>query len=497
MFTSDNSSRFMRRGAGVIVSMALLGGCALGPDFHRPQVPETDRYTHEPLPAATVAADGQAQRFQSGGALTADWWQLFKSAPLDAVVRQAIANNATLQASEATLTQSQHNLRAGYGVFFPQAGAQADAVRERSAPAQQGSSTAPTVFNLITVSGTITYALDLFGAERRTVEGLRAQADYQRYLTDAAYISLSANVVNTSIARAAYLAEVRSTEQLIELQQQQLYSTEVQVRAGTAAYSDVLSLEGLIASNQATLAPLQQKVSQTEDLLATLEGVVASKATLPNFDLTALALPEQLPLSLPSDLVRQRPDVLASEAQLHAASANIGVATAAMFPSITLSATYGATASRVDALSAASGRFWGIGPSASIPLFEGDRLWYGRKAAIDAYQAAQADYRQTVLDAFAQVGDTLNALQHDAQALQAQAEAQRAAGEALKLVQVNYRAGLAAYVDVWAADVQFHQASIAYLQAVAQRFQDTVALFVALGGGWWNPAHVADLAEAP
>jgi NodT family efflux transporter outer membrane factor (OMF) lipoprotein len=497
MFTSDNSSRVKRRSAYVVVSMAMLGGCAVGPNFHRPAAPEADRYTRDPLPAATVMADGQAQRFSIGGALPADWWQLFKSAPLDAVVRQAIANNATLQALEASLNQSQHNLRAGYGVFFPQAEGEADAVREREAPAQQGLKTPQTVFNLITLSGTITYALDIFGAERRTVEGLRAQADYQRYLTDAAYISLSANVVNTSIARAAYVAEARSTEQLIELQQQQLHSTEVQVQAGTAAYSDVLSLQGLIASNQATLAPLQQKVSETQDLLATLEGVVPSKATLPDFDLTALTVPEELPLSLPSDLVRQRPDVLASEAQLHAASANIGVATAAMFPSISLSATYGAAGSRLDALSAASGRFWSVGPSASIPLFEGRRSWYGRKAAIDAYQAAQANYRQTVLDAFAQVGDTLNALQHDAQAVQAQAEAQRAAGEALKLVQVNYRAGLAAYVDVWAADVQFHQASIAYLQAVAQRYQDMVALFVALGGGWWNAPAVADLREAP
>jgi NodT family efflux transporter outer membrane factor (OMF) lipoprotein len=308
---------------------------------------------------------------------------------------------------------------------------------------------------------------------------------------------LSANVVNTSVARAAYLAEVRATEQLIELQKQQLHSTEVEVRAGTAAYSDVLSLQSLIAANQATLAPLKQKISQTEDLLATLEGVVPSKATLPDIDLSALSLPADLPVSLPSDLARQRPDILASEAQLHAASANIGVATAAMFPSITLSATYGALGSSLDSLSAANGRFWSIGPSATIPVFQGGRLWYGRKAAIDAYQAAQANYRQTVLDAFAQVGDSLKALEHDAQALQAQVDAQRAAGAALKLVQVNYRAGLVAYLDVWAADVQFHQASIGYLQALAQRYQDTVALFVALGGGWWNAPHPTDLREVP
>ena len=491
------SSKARLRRACLTGLLALLGGCALGPDFHRPPAPEADRYTAEPLPAATVVADAQAQRFTSGAEVAAEWWRLFKSAPLDAVVKQAIANNPTLQASEASLRQSQNNLRAGYGVFFPQVGAQADAVRERSTPALAGPKASATVFNLITLSGTVSYALDIFGGERRTVEGLKAQAEYQCDLAYAAYLSLSANVVNTSVARAAYQAEVRATQQLIELQEQQLQSTEVQVRAGVAAYSDELSLRSLIAGNRATLAPLQQKVSQTEDLLAILEGVVPSQATLPDINLTGLALPADLPLSLPSDLVRQRPDILASEAQLHVASANIGVATAALFPSIALSATYGAAGSGLDALSGPMGRFWSLGPSATIPLFQGGRLWYGRKAAIAAYQVAQANYRQTVLDAFAQVGDTLKALEHDAQGLQAQADAQRAADEALKLVRVNYRAGLAAYMDVWAADVQFHQASIGYLQAVAQRHQDTVALFVALGGGWWNAPHLADSGPAP
>jgi NodT family efflux transporter outer membrane factor (OMF) lipoprotein len=477
--------------------VATLGACAVGPHFHRPAPPDAQRYTAEPLPGTTVVADEHIQRFTMGASLNADWWTLFKSEALDALVRQALANNPTLQASEASLHQSQHNLRAGYGVFFPQVGAELDAVRERLVPAQQGLKTPASVFNLITLSGTISYALDIFGGERRTVEGLKAQADYQSYLTYAAYLSLSANVVNTSVARAAYLAEVRATEQLIELQRQQLLSTEVQVRAGTAAYSDVLSLQSLIAVNQGTLAPLRQKISQTEDLLATLEGVVPSKATLPDIDLSTLSLPADLPVSLPSDLARQRPDILASEAQLHAASANIGVATAAMFPSVTLSATYGGLGSNLDSLSAASGRFWSIGPSATISVFQGGRLWYARKAAIDAYQAAQANYRQTVLGAFAQVGDSLKALEHDAQALQAQADAQHAAAETLKLVQINYRAGLVAYLDVWAADVQFHQASIGYLQALAQRYQDTAALFVALGGGWWNAPHPTDTRKTP
>jgi NodT family efflux transporter outer membrane factor (OMF) lipoprotein len=232
-------------------------------------------------------------------------------------------------------------------------------------------------------------------------------------------------------------------------------------------------------------------------LLATLEGVVPSRATLPDIDLTGLLLPPDLPVSLPSDLVRQRPDILSAEAQLHVASANIGVATAAMFPSFSLSGAYGAASSSLGNLSSSNARFWSIGPSVAVPLFQGGSLWFGRKAAIDAYQQAQANYRQTVLGAFAQVANSLKALEHDAEALQAQVDAQRTADAALRLSQTNYRAGLIAYPEVLVADVQDHEASIAYLQTVAQRQQDTVALFVALGGGWWNGQHPTGEYEAP
>jgi len=479
------------------VIMGMLGGCAVGPNFVRPSAPDADRYTREPQPDVTVAADGHAQRFTSGAAITADWWRLFESSQLDAVVRQAIANNPTLQASEASLRQSQDNMRAGYGVFFPQIQAGLSGSRQRNAPLQQGSQSVGTIFNLVTASGTISYALDVFGGERRTVESLRAQADYQRYESKAAYLALSANVVNTSIARAAYAAEIRATEQLIELENQQLQLTETQVRAGTAPYANVLSVRSLIAANKALLAPLKQNVSQTEHLLATLEGVVPSKSSLPDIDLTSLSLPADLPVSLPSDLVNQRPDVLSAEAQMHVASAKIGVATANMFPSFSLSGTYGVAGSGSGNFSWLSGKFWSFGPTATIPLFQGTSLWYGRRAAIDVYQGSQAIYRQTVLGAFEQVADALKALEHDAEALAAQVESKRADGEALSLLQANYRAGLVAYLDVLTADVQFHVATIAYLQAVAQRHQDTVALFVALGGGWWNEQRPAGKGEVP
>jgi NodT family efflux transporter outer membrane factor (OMF) lipoprotein len=487
-------------GAILAAILALAGGCAVGPDFVRPAPPDTERYTREPQPAATVAADGLAQQFMPGAAIPSDWWRLFGSAALDAVVWQAITNNPTLQATEASLRQSQDNLRAGYGVFYPQMEANVSSTRQQTAAVQSGSQSSGHIFNLVTASGTINYALDVFGGSRRTVESLRAQADYQRYESQAACLTLTANVVNTCIARAAYAAEIRATEQLIGLETEQLQLAEVQVQAGTAAYATVLNLRSQIAANQALLAPLRQNVSQTEHLLATLEGVNPSQVVLPDIDLTGLSLPAGLPVSLPSALVHQRPDILAAEAQMHAASAKIGVATAAMFPSFNISGTYGTAGSsfgNLSALAAATGQFWSIGPSATIPVFQGTSLWFGRKAAIDVYQQSGDSYRAVVLGAFAQVADSLTALAQDAAALQAQVDARRADGEALDLVRANYHAGLVAYPDVLTSDVAFHEATLAYLAAVGQRHQDTVALYVALGGGWWNAPQPAGKGGAP
>jgi len=474
----------------------MLGGCSVGPNFVRPTPPDTDHYTSEARPEATVAADGQMQHFTTGAEIPAEWWKLFQSTQLDAVVQQAISNNPTLQAAEASLRQSQDNLRAGYGLYFPQGQAGGSATRQLSAPLQQGSPTAGRIFNLFTASGTISYTLDVFGGKRRTVEGLRAQAESQRYESKAAYLTLSANVVNTSIARAAYTAQIRATEELIELEKQQLHLAETQVHAGTVPFSSVLNVRSLLAGNQVLLAPLKQNASQAEHLLAALEGVEPSKATLPAIDLSELSLPADLPVSLPSELVRQRPDILSAESLMHVASANIGIATAAMYPSFSLSGTYGGATTTLASLSTVS-KFWSIGPTVTTPVFQGNSLWYARRAAIDAYQQSQATYRQTVLGAFEQVADSLKALEHDAEGLKAQVEAKRAAGEALNLLQVNYRAGLVAFPDVLTADVQYHQATIAYLQTVAQRQQDTVALFVALGGGWWNEPRPAGKKEAP
>lgn len=469
----------------------FLAGCAVGPDFVRPEAPQAKHYTNGEEPSATVSADGQSQYFKEGAKIAADWWRLFNSSGIDAVIKDAFANNPSLKAAEASLRQSQDNLRAGYGIFFPQLDAGFDAERQKSSPARLGlSSGQPSIFNLYTLQATVSYTLDLFGGERRTVEGLQAQVDFQRYSYLGTYLLLSGNVVNTIIAHAAYSEEIRATDRIIGLEKEQVGITESQAEAGTVPYLNVLSLRSQLAAAEATLPPLRQKLSQADHLLATLAGHAPAEWTVPQVGLADLKLPGNLPLTLPSELVRQRPDILAAEAQLHSASADIGVATAAMFPSFTLSGAYGGSSNSLGNLFKNSSSIWNFGADVVTPIFHGGSLWFKRKAAIDAYDQSLASYRQTVLSALEQVADTLRALENDAAALKSQAEALSTAEETLRLVQANYEAGTANYLQVLAADAQYSQAKIGYLQASAQRFQDTVALFVALGGGWWNDSDL-------
>jgi NodT family efflux transporter outer membrane factor (OMF) lipoprotein len=434
----------------------------------------------------TVLAHGTAQHFTANAQLTAEWWRLFSSGKLDALVAEALANNPGLQAAQASLRQSENSLRSGYGIFYPSLDAGAAAIRQRYLPVKVGQAAPATIFNLFTLSASAGYALDLFGGQRRTVEALGAQVDVQRANERATYLTLIANIINTLVAEAAYRAQIDATRELIDLQRQQVKLAEIRVTAGTAPYSNVLSLQSQLAALEATIPQLEQKLSQSDDLLATLAGHAPAEWSSAQLSLSDLTLPADLPVSVPSELVRQRPDILAAEAAAHAASANIGVATAALLPSVTLSGTYSASGTQTNTIVAAGGRAWGIAGQLTTPLFEGGTLWFKRKAAIDSYQEAMALYRQTVLSAFGQVADTLHALDHDAQALQAQDEALRTAKEALHIVQINYEAGLNTYLDVLSADAQYHQATINDLQAVAVRYQDTVALYVALGGGWWT-----------
>jgi NodT family efflux transporter outer membrane factor (OMF) lipoprotein len=483
---SSPRGRCAVRRSGALVLACLLGGCAVGPNFGRPAVPAVTHYTPGADPAQTVTAHGTAQHFTPGGKVAADWWRLFSSPKLDAVIEEALAKNPGLEAAQASLRQSEHTLRAGYGIFYPNVAANAAAVRERLSLAKFGETGASPVFNLFTLSASVSYALDIFGGERRMLEALHAQVDLQRATEQATYLTLIANIVNTVVAEAAYRAEIEATKQLIELQRQQVGLAAVQFKAGTAPYSTVLSLQSQLAANEATIPQLEQKLSQSDDLLATLAGHVPADWDPPEISLADMSLPGELPVSLPSDLVRQRPDILVAEATAHAASANIGVATAALLPSLTLSGDYSANSTTTANLFSAHNRAWDFGAGLTQPVFQGGTLWFRRKAAIDSYRQATALYRQVVLGAFGQVADTLRALDHDAAALRAQDEALTTAKEALHLVQVNYEAGLATYLDVLSADTQYHQALINDLQATAVRYQDTVALYVALGGGWWS-----------
>lgn len=473
-------------------ALLALASCAVGPDFVRPDPPGVKRYTREALPEDGMEADGKQQRFVVGDAIAADWWRLFNSSELDGAVREAIVNNASLQSAQASLRQSQANLQAGYGVFYPQLDLGFSALRQRTSPLRLGINAVVGTLNLFTLSTAVSYAIDLFGGARRTVEALGAEEDYQRNLMLATYLTLTGNVVNTLIAHAAYKAQIDATQRLIASQQEQLALIQVRAKAGTVPYSNVLSIQSQIAANQAALPALMQRRDQAEHLLATLMGRAPAEWTPPEIDLTRLELPSDLPVSLPSELVRQRPDILATEAQLHAASAGIGVATAAMFPSLSLNAEYGGNSQTIGSIGDSNNRFWSIGPSVNQPLFQGGTLWYRRGAAVEVYQRAQSEYRQTVLDALAQVANTLRALQHDAQSLKAQSEGLQAAEQAAQLIDANYRAGIASYLEVMVVNEQLQQSRINYLQALAQRHQNTAALFVALGGGWWNDPELAN-----
>jgi len=438
-----------------------------------------------------MLADGKAQHFDQGVKIVSDWWRLFNSPGLDAGVKEAIANNQSLQAAQASLRQSQDILRAGYGVFYPQLDAGLGASRQKTSPAFTGATAPSSIFNLFTLTATVSYALDVFGGERRAVESLGAQVDFQQAAVLATYITLSGNVVNAMIARAGYQEQIKATEQTISFQRDQINITDARARAGLIPYSDLLSLQSQLAALEATLPPLRQKLSQTEHLLATLAGRTPAEWAPPDVEWSDLTLPGELPMTLPSQFVRQRPDILAAEAQLHSASAEIGVATAALFPSFTLNGSYGFGSNTVNNLVKSSGSFWNLGGNVTAPLFHGGTLWYGRQAAINAYQLSLANYRQTVLSAFAQVADTLRALEHDAELVKAQSLALSSAEEALRLILANYQAGTATYIQVLIANGQYQQAKIGHLQAQTQRFQDTVALFVSLGGGWWNDEEKA------
>jgi len=470
--------------AAVLALAATLAGCAVGPDFVPPSSPQVGSYVRGGDPARTPSGDGQVQRFAEAAAVPGMWWRMFGSHELDQAMEAALAGNPSLQAAESNLRQAEAEVRAGAGVFYPQVAVQAQAARQTTTPTRLGSEASAGIFTIFTLGATVNYALDLWGGNRRAVEALAAQADAQRYALGATWLTLTGTLVNTTIARAGYAAQIEATEELVRVVRDQVAITRAQVNAGTTTHASELSLLSQLGTLEASLPPLAQRMDQADHLGATLAGRFPAESEPLVLSLDSLILPADLPRLLPSELVRRRPDVLAAEAQLHVASAEVGVATAAMLPSIVLSASYGREGTRPERLFQAGSGIWGVAAGITAPVFEGGSLYFRRRAALAQFEAAQANYRQVVLAAFAQVADALRALEHDALAVDAQDRARQAARQLLEELQANYQAGTAGYLQVLVANAQYQQASIGYLQARTQRLQDTVALFLALGGGW-------------
>jgi NodT family efflux transporter outer membrane factor (OMF) lipoprotein len=473
-----------------------IAGCAVGPNFKVPPTPNVDRYDRTPEPASTVAANGIAQRFERATSVPGNWWDLFHSSQLNAEVERALSGNLDVKAAQANLRTSQDSLRAGYGVFAPQLDAHASAQRTRYSPQGIGQNFSGTVFNLYTLSASVSYVLDVFGGNRRALEALRAEHDFQDHTVAATYLTITGNVVNTVIARAAYRDQQNVTQEIRDALREEVAITEARVKAGTASYASELALQSQLATIEATIPALQLKMDQADHLLALLCGEAPPDATEVIVALADLRLPDTLPVELPSALVHKRPDILAAESQLHASSARIGVATAALFPSVELSGAYGRESTSTHNLFGANSKAWNAGTSITAPIFHGGTLWYERKAAIDSYEQSLASYQKTVLTAFAQVADVLRALEHDAEVVVADAEAMNASDEALQLIQYNYQAGLVDYLQVLIASLQDFQAKNAYIGALAQRYQDTVALYVAMGGGWEESSAAQDRAAS-
>lgn len=479
------------RALPILAGATLLAGCMVGPDFHRPAAPETDRYTAQPLPAAIGEGSG-AQRLVAGMDVPAQWWTLFRSPQLDALIRQSLKANPGLAAAQASLRQAQEGLAAGKGALYPAATADYNVTRQRIAgtlasPAASGYD----YYTLHTAQLSVSWAPDLFGGNRRQLEALRAQTDVQRYQLEAARLSLTSNVVVAAIQQAGLRAQIEATQKIIANQQETLDSFQRQLKLGQLAQADVAAQQATLAQAQATLPPLQKQLDQQNDALAALLGLAPADARLPAFDLADLHLPDTLPLSLPSQLVAQRPDVRAAEAQLHAASAQVGVAAANRLPKFTLNASAGSSPTDIGNLFSHGTVFWNLGADVAQPLFDAGSLKHQQRAAEAALDGAKAQYRGTVIAALQNVADTLYALKADANGLQAAQAAEQAAARSLAINRQQFALGDVSHLAVLQAEQAWQQAAIALVQARVNRYSDTAALFQALGGGWWQPEKTA------
>jgi NodT family efflux transporter outer membrane factor (OMF) lipoprotein len=466
----------MSKRIALIALAVCAAGCAAGPDYQRPAAPAVGRYTAEPLAVTGVV---------EGGDVPAQWWTLFGSEALDRLVAAALQANPNLQAADAALRAARENAAAQRGALLPGMDAHLAPARQKTAgPVASGAASGAGLYTLHTAQLDVGYAMDVFGGTRRQVEASDAQVDVARFQRQAARLTLASNVVAAAIQEASLRAQLEATRGLAALAGKQLDAVRRQRQAGQLGMAEVAAQEAALAQVEAGLPALEKQLAQQRDLLAVLAGRYPGADGGARFDFAGLALPEALPLSLPARLVEQRPDIRAAEAELHAASARIGVAQAARLPDITLTATLGSAALDASTLFKAGTGFWSIGADLVQPLFKGGALMHQQRAAQAQYDQAAAQYRAVVLAAFQDVADTLYALAADAQALQAMATAERAAHRSLAIATRQWELGAVAYPAVLQAQQAYQQAAIALIQARAARYADAVALFQALGGGW-------------
>ena len=478
-----------------LAAVALLSGCAVGPDFHRPAPPTVSDYTRGPSSPQTASAEGpggEAQQFLHDQDVAGQWWTLFQSPELNALLEKALTANPTIVSAQAALRQARELVYAERGFFYPTVQGSFTGTRQRtSGTLSPVLNSNTTTFNLYTAQVTVGYSFDVWGGNRRQVESLLAQADAQRFLLQATYVTLTANVVAAAVQEASLRAQIAATKDIIAISSKALTLLRRQFELGYVAGLDVAAQEAALAQVQQQLPPLQKQLEQNRNLLAALAGRLPNDDLDERFELAALHLPQELPVSLPSRLVEQRPDVRVAEETLHAAGAQVGVAIANRLPQFTISATYGGSATDFAQMFAHNNPYWIVGGTALQLLFDGNTLLHRQRAAAAAFEQAAAQYRSTVLTAVQNVADTLYALQGDAESLAAAVLSERAAKRTLDLTLKQQQLGHTNYLALLSAEQAYQQTVITRVQAQASRLADTGALFLALGGGWWNRPDAA------
>lgn len=477
--------RPLHTATGLLCALLLLAGCATGPDFKPPAAPRDSSYGNPTLPLLPSAtATGVVQRVAEGVPVESRWWQAFGSPTLDALVEEGLRASPTLEAAESTLRQARHIYEARAGsTQYPQANANLSGGRKSVNNAAMGQPDGEKTFNLYSASVNVRYDLDLFRGNRRALEALAAQADYRRFQLEGARLTLAANVIATAIAQARLSAQIDLTERILNAQTNQLVLTRRRLELGSASDVDVLALQTQMEQTRAGIPALRNGRDQATHLLAMLIGQTPSATNVPQFTLTDFQLPSELPLQVPSELMRRRPDIRVSEALLHAACAEHGVTVSKLYPQISLSADVGAQALTMDKLFNPASLIWSLGGQLAQPLFNRG-LRAEARAAESGFDAASAHYRETVLQAFRDVADILRGLEHNAHALTATTAAAISAQETLALVQKRYAMGAANYLEVLTAQQVVESSRMDLCAAQAQRLIDTVTFYSAMGGGW-------------